>query len=306
MANSKPIFIIGGICLGFIIILLLASITSIEPTQWGLYYNGFSKNIDLTTVYGSGLHFLLLWNSFITFPATYETIEFSKYTGANSAALSTRTAEGLAIQLHVAFQYQLIREELGQLYGMANLQYEQTFIRIARDTILQEAGSYEAPEYWTKRAEISAKMLTILNEELKRAHATCKNLQILKIDLPTTYEDSIVSTQVEVQKTRMKQFDQEADIIKQDIEVLRSAATRNATVINSEATSQAYFIKQTAEASARTIQFDTEAEVYAQAKTILKLSDEELSEFLYYQAVLASDGMTVVFGLDNAIVQLTE
>lgn len=189
---------------------------------------------------------------------------------------------------------------------MANLQYEQTFIRIARDTILQEAGNYEAPSYWAKRAEISAKMVQVLNEELKRAHATCKNLQILKVDLPSTYEDSIVSTQVEVQKTRMKQFDQEADIIKQDIEVLRSAATRNSTVINSEATSQAYFIKQSAEAASRTIQFTTEAEVYARAKSILQLSENELSEFLYYQAVLASNNMTVVFGLDNAIVSLKE
>ena len=121
MACNKPLMIFLGIALGIVIILLLASITSIEPTEWGLYYNGFSKNIDLTQVYGSGLHFLLLWNSFITFPATFNTIEFSQYPGANSAALSTRTAEGLAIQLHVSFQYQLIKEELGPLYQMANL-----------------------------------------------------------------------------------------------------------------------------------------------------------------------------------------
>lgn len=31
---------------------------------------------------------------------------------------------------------------------MANIEYEQTFVRIARDTILQEAGKYEAPKYW--------------------------------------------------------------------------------------------------------------------------------------------------------------
>lgn len=34
---------------------------------------------------------------------------------------------------------------------MNNLQYEQTFIRIARDTILQAAGNYEAPSYWENR-----------------------------------------------------------------------------------------------------------------------------------------------------------
>lgn len=31
---------------------------------------------------------------------------------------------------------------------MSNLDYETTFIRIARDVILQAAGKYEAPYYW--------------------------------------------------------------------------------------------------------------------------------------------------------------
>ena len=49
--------------------------------------------------------------------------------------------------LHVAFQYKLIKEELAELYAMANLEYELTFIRIARDVILQSGGLYEAPAY---------------------------------------------------------------------------------------------------------------------------------------------------------------
>ena len=31
---------------------------------------------------------------------------------------------------------------------MSNVAYEATFIRIARDTILQVAGNYLAPMYW--------------------------------------------------------------------------------------------------------------------------------------------------------------
>ena len=31
---------------------------------------------------------------------------------------------------------------------MSNKDYEATFIRVARDVILQAAGLYEAPEYW--------------------------------------------------------------------------------------------------------------------------------------------------------------
>jgi len=41
---------------------------------------------------------------------------------------------------------------------MANLEYELTFIRIARDVILQSGGLYEAPEYWNKRGLIGEEM----------------------------------------------------------------------------------------------------------------------------------------------------
>jgi hypothetical protein len=73
--------------------------------------------------------------------------------------LRTRTAEGLALGLSIAFEYQLIpyllkinlefsSSKLPNLYALTNINYEQTFVRIARDTILQEAGKYEAPQYW--------------------------------------------------------------------------------------------------------------------------------------------------------------
>jgi hypothetical protein len=59
--------------------------------------------------------------------------------------LSTRTAEGLELQLHVAFQYKLIKEDIPKLYALAGLEYEALFTKIAADLILQQAGHYKAP-----------------------------------------------------------------------------------------------------------------------------------------------------------------
>jgi len=56
--------------------------------------------------------------------------------------LKTRTAEGLGLILHLSFQYKLIKDDIPLLYSMNNLEYEATFARIARDTILQAAGNY--------------------------------------------------------------------------------------------------------------------------------------------------------------------
>lgn len=50
--------------------------------------------------------------------------------------LKTRTQEGLALTLHISFQYKLIKPELYSLYALTNKDYEGTFIRIARDVLL--------------------------------------------------------------------------------------------------------------------------------------------------------------------------
>ena len=71
----------------------------------------------------------------MVFPKTYQTIEFSKRPGANAQPLSTRTSEGLSLGLHVAFQYQLQKDNLDKLYQLTLLDYEKTLIRQARDVL---------------------------------------------------------------------------------------------------------------------------------------------------------------------------
>jgi hypothetical protein len=73
--------------------------------------------------------------NFIAFPKIFITLEFSYSEDAISPPLRTRTKEGLALGLHVAFQYRLIPDKIPLLYAMANLEYEETFVRIARDVI---------------------------------------------------------------------------------------------------------------------------------------------------------------------------
>ena len=60
----------------------------------------------------------------------------------------------------------MIKDELVDLYAMANREYELTFIRIARDVILQSGGLYEAPAYWSKRGIIGEEMRMELDLEL--------------------------------------------------------------------------------------------------------------------------------------------
>lgn len=138
----------------------------------------------------------------------------------------------------------LFRDKLQSLYYLANLNYPGTYMRIARDTILKVCGYYNATNYWTDRAAIGDAMKSALVVEIKKAYADIINFQILKVDLPSQYEDSIVQTQVEVQKSNMRRFEQSAELTRQGIGVLESEARQTIKVINATAYAEAFKIEQ--------------------------------------------------------------
>lgn len=83
-----------------------------------------------------------------------------------------------------------------------------------------------------------------LDRELRKAHAMCVYLQLLNIELPETYEESIVATQVEVQRKRIKEFEQQAEFIRQEANILRSINQQEINSINASAYAEAYQIVQ--------------------------------------------------------------
>jgi hypothetical protein len=58
------------------VILLLLSMDSIEPLEFGITYNKITKMIG-TEVYENGRYLIGPWNSFIIYPANLVTVEFS-------------------------------------------------------------------------------------------------------------------------------------------------------------------------------------------------------------------------------------
>lgn len=71
---------------------------------------------------------------------------------------------------------------------------------------------------------------------------------LLKIDLPDTYEEAIVDTQVVIQQTSTQKKIMNSTIVRQEIEVLRSEANRDISVINARAESEAMIVSNNARA----------------------------------------------------------
>ena len=55
-----------------------------------------------------------------------------------------RTADGFSVGLEVSFQYQLIKDHVGDLYKKYAIKYEQSLDRFAKDLIMQTAANYYA------------------------------------------------------------------------------------------------------------------------------------------------------------------
>lgn len=73
-----------GICvlLSLIILILILSMDTIDPLQYGITINKITKTIG-TDVYENGRYIIGPFRNFIRYPANLVTIEFSDNRGAN-------------------------------------------------------------------------------------------------------------------------------------------------------------------------------------------------------------------------------
>lgn len=89
MANTKLLCGIGcGICLLLVtLILVLVSIGTVEPIEYGIEYNSFTKKTNSENVYGGGWYMIGPISSFITFPATLVNYDYSDYENSKAKPL---------------------------------------------------------------------------------------------------------------------------------------------------------------------------------------------------------------------------
>ena len=126
-------------------------------------------------------------------------------------------------------------------------------------------------------------------------------MQLIRIDLPKTYEDSIVQTQVENQRIQMRRFEQQAELIRQDISVLRSDAQAKIRVTNSSGEAEAYKIRQNAESTAINNTISNQALVYNAIQTDIGLKGDDLNQYLYMNTLNDQKNAKLLVGMQNSI-----
>ncbi|CDW85393.1 UNKNOWN [Stylonychia lemnae] len=310
-SKSKTICAIISLVSLVTTILIGISFGSVEPTEYGILYNTITKKIDEKNILTGGLQYLGVPNKIITFPRVNKQIEFSDQKAADAPALSTRTKEGLELKLHFSFQYLLQKDQLVNLYRLVGTDYNQLYTRIASDVILANAGNYHATEYWQKRSEVGNQLEKALNVKLQEAFANCTGLMLLKIDLPDSYEDAIVDTQLVNQQRLTQEKVKSINLILAGIEVDNSVANQNISIINAEAQYNATIYSNNINAKMIKNTVTKQAEAYTQAKKDLQFDNSKnLLDFVYYLNIMNLDkkkeNNKLIIGVDNPRVTLQE
>jgi len=295
LASCVCCLLVVGVVIG------AASFGSVRQNEYGLVFNWMTKSIT-PKVYHGGRHMIGPANSFVVFPATVQTIEFSERRGRRTAErLHTRTKEGLALQLSISFQYLLKKDDLPELYALTNINYEGLFTRLARDQILEAASEYEGPQYWQERDRIAEYMHKLVAGSLNESHCTLWDLQLLDVDLPNIYEDSITKTQVQNQLIQTRKNEQAAASIRADTDVLRSKFQRDISVVQAGAT--ANFTLKTKEAQAEAVarKISAEAEALEYARKAMNMSSKDVVDYATLTAYSQLDNATLLANINGAI-----
>jgi len=304
--TENPILVSASLCC-LVVACLIAyiSLGAVPPLTVAISYNHFSKVADTSTIYTPGRYFLGPVNKFLYFPSSVQTIEFTNEVklipnGQRYSPLHTRTKEGLGLHLQVSLQYRLIPEHVGQLYNEFNQNYEQVFISSVRDVLIKAASEYEATQLWQERHKFGDTMQSMVNKALERTYATCWGLQLMKIDLPDTFEQSIVSTQVQGQTRLRLEQEQITAKIRAETSVIKAEFDRMAKVILANGQGNYTLITQSAQATAQKRSVDAQTDVMQQIKELLQLGGSDLVLYQKYDALDELGDASVFFGFGTS------
>jgi hypothetical protein len=127
---------------GFIMLFAM-SLDTLEPAEFGIVKNGFTGSVDLNpdNVYTGGRYFLWPRHYFLVFPRNLRSLEFEE--GNDRPPIPARTGPdpddresgGQPVSLSVAFQYQLQKRSVPNIYQTYGLAWEASYLRFAQHAL---------------------------------------------------------------------------------------------------------------------------------------------------------------------------
>ena len=275
-------------CIGFLLIIF--GFSSLEATELGLNYSRISKTIS-PQVKENGLYFIGIGHSFIKFPKTVQTIEFSNEPNSNRVPIESRTSDGLEVTLEISFQYILQPDKLYTLYNTYGPKYTSVFQNIAINLLTEEATKYTAYNFFMDRGKIKDDFQYALDQSFsKYCYANIQFLQLRSVNLPNLFEQSIQESEVKKQDIQKAQAEQNKVKIEVDTKIKAAEFQKDVTINRAEGEASAILKQNEANVLALTKTQNTKTLAYSNLKKQLKLSNSNLLDFIKGKIVKEYNG----------------
>jgi len=293
--DINPFNVIGSCLLVFTVLIVVFFVAFLDPNEYGLRQSLITGKVDAIASRG-GLHILGPLSRFVRFPAAQLTLEFSTGPNADRPPIMARTGSeggdaqsgGQPIAIYCAMQIQLAEDKLQGMYlsfGGWEMARDRVLL-IGGNEVLLAAQEFNAKQFWTERATMSAKMLKKINSTVySECGVIVKRLQITKIHFAESFERSITSIQVAEQQRVVNEYDQQVQRVFQSIEVMRAINQATIANISAGAEAESKEICAVAARDAFKLKQTMKSHQYLELSKALNLSSDDMEEYFKVKAV---------------------
>jgi regulator of protease activity HflC (stomatin/prohibitin superfamily) len=287
-----PCLLVGGVFSAFM------SFYRIEATDMGLVFNSLWQSIEEDELLFSGYHMLGPHRSLIVYPKKQLEVKFPS---DMYQQLPVRTADGLQVDLQVAFQYQLLQsnEDLKTLvqlyYDWGDFdQYQKAPAMIARNVLRDLAARYEAYDFFYNRTMINQKMSDALGPKIREVAAKLIAFQLLSYTLPKEFDNALQDTELIRQKIKESGHDKADAQVKADQRLLR--VKEEANIITNQKSAEAQKMANSLQQEKATFMAQINAEIssYKALQQSVNFTERNMLNYIWLQNVGSGAGGTTI------------
>jgi len=263
------------------IVLIAVSFAQLDANDQGLDYNKNTQQIDVSTIYNNGVHFIGVGHKLIKFTKQIVDLDMQ------SDVVHARTRDGLDITLGTRINYRLTTDPvgLGVLYMAFGADFESPIYYQSRHVICNVASQYSAFEFWSNREQISAAMATALQPMLGDLYCSLDTFTLVNFNLPIDFQNAIIQTDVQAQNLAQVTYQQTSAETNRDTAI--QAADQQVIAIGNQAQADAEAYLLSVDAIVQNMEWAAAAELesYPLLKSMLNLTNDELNQFLWLDTV---------------------
>ena len=208
--------------MGIIVFLITfpLSFNYINYDQYGLIRDTYGS-VHLNPTYTAGRYFRPIVYSFVTFPSTYQAIDFTTPVFADN---------GMEFDLNFRFYFRIPINQVGTIYNIYSKNYDSRIIGNSKKVIKNVASGFDVNHYMENRSYVESLLATNISAELSSVigvEVPVEYCRILNIHFPYTLINTSLDSALALQQNQL-------NVILQSVQLIQATTDQLVAAINAE------------------------------------------------------------------------